>query len=103
VSELTVIANEFKFDLNSDTVKSGTVTITIKNEGRISHEFVLLKEEDAEKRSPVIVELERSELPSGGVKTIEVNLKSGRYEIACHVRGHYEEGMKTTITVVDQF
>ncbi len=100
-NELFVTAKEFKFDLSTDTVKSGIVDITIKNEGKISHEFVLLREKDVEKRSPVIVRIDRSELPSGAVKTIQVTLTPDVYEIGCHIPSHYKEGMKAALVVVE--
>jgi len=98
-NQLTVKASEFKFELSTSTVKSGEVTITVKNAGTVAHEFIILKEADAAKLSPIIAQIKNDDLPEGTEKTIKVSLTPGVYELSCHLPGHYEGGMKATLTV----
>ncbi len=126
-NELTVTASEFKFDLSADTVKSGLITITVKNVGAVPHELTIYKITDAEKVRTmhteemveraheeesmmetgmmetgglIIAEVEEDELPVGATKTIQATLAPGVYELGCFVPGHYEAGMKAALTVV---
>lgn len=128
-NELTVIASEFKFDLSTDTVKSGVVTIAVENVGAIPHEVAIYKLADAkevqethalemmeesegmmetsgmmeevhEESGLIIAEIEEDELVAGATETIQVALAPGIYELGCFVPGHYEAGMKATLNVV---
>ncbi len=101
INELTATASEFEFALSTNTVKAGSVKITVKNVGTIAHEFILLREKDAAKLSPIVAQIKDDDLPEGTEKTIQVTLTPGVYEISCHLPGHYEAGMKATLTIVD--
>jgi len=144
-TELTVTASEFNFDISTDTVKAGEITVTVTNLGTIGHEFMIYKTSDTEQvlamhttggehhtddhtddhtemsmemekssmemektsmenepmmGSMVLAEITPEELTAGTTKMIKVALTPGVYEIGCHIPGHYEGGMKTTLEVI---
>lgn len=104
---------EMAIQLSSTTVPAGLVEFVIKNNGKIPHEFVVLKDDLKDKKLPLkgnklyedakglkkIGEVEDDELKSGVTKTLKVNLTPGRYLIVCNIGGHFKEGMKTELTV----
>jgi uncharacterized cupredoxin-like copper-binding protein len=84
---VTVVATEFKFKLTPATVASpGSVTFTIANKGKLSHDFKI-----AGKKTALI--------KPGKSGTLKVTLKAGKYPYLCTVPGHAAAGMKGTLTV----
>lgn len=87
---LNVQAKEYQFMPLSLEVKKGTrVTIMFKNVGTEKHEFEL----DA---------FDQEVRPVSPGQTGQVTFvadKAGRFEYACHIDGHYQEGMKGTLIV----
>ncbi len=88
-----VAMTEFAFDLSTQTAKAGNVTFDISDDGAIEHEFSIAPASSPD--SPIT----RTTIGAGGSDTLSVDLAPGTYEIACHIPGHYEAGMKTTLTV----
>ena len=85
--------NEFSFDMPL-TYKAGTITFEVINEGVAPHEFALGAVGDHHSH------IGQTEWMDGGTTTLlTVDLEPGSYEVGCHVPGHYEAGMKATITV----
>ncbi|HXF81682.1 MAG TPA: cupredoxin domain-containing protein [bacterium] len=125
--KVTLTMTDFKFTPAQVTVTAGTpVEITLVNKGKVEHEFMVYP---APKRAPedwdeylmpntffkdmgeVEVEFE-GQGAVAGVSIFEVEVKPGKeatvhftpnkkgtFEIGCHVEGHYEAGMKATLTV----
>ena len=84
------------------SVKAGKVTFSVKNEGATIHGLALAK-------TPVNAEggqiddasllFKGKDLEGGASETITADLKPGRYELICHIAGHYTAGQKLAFTV----
>jgi len=85
---VTVTATEFKFKLSRTAVPTGTVTFTVVNRGKISHDFKILG-----KKTPTIA--------PGGSANVTVSFpKTGKFGFLCTLAGHAAAGMKGTLPVV---
>jgi uncharacterized cupredoxin-like copper-binding protein len=83
---IKVTATEFRFVLSPATAKAGTVTFTVVNKGKLSHDFKI-----AGKVTPMI--------KPGKTAKLTVKLKAGKYPYLCTVPGHAAAGMKGTLVV----
>jgi FtsP/CotA-like multicopper oxidase with cupredoxin domain len=84
------------------SVKAGKVTFAVKNAGATMHGMAI---------TPAPVKLDGADpdesafvaggphLQAGGTATVTANLKPGRYELVCHLPGHYAAGQKLAFTV----
>ena len=93
-----VTLSEFTVEMSGTTLAAGTkVTYTITNNGKIKHEMVLEKEGVTDE--PLAfngTEQEAEDIEPGTTRTVEWTIpEAGKYQLACHVEGHYEAGMKT--------
>jgi uncharacterized cupredoxin-like copper-binding protein len=100
---------DFSITLSSSTGTAGPVTFNISNEGPSTHEFVVIKTDDAPDALPVkngtvdedgltIVD-ENEDIAPGTTAELPVDLEAGSYVIICNVSGHYEAGMHAGFTV----
>jgi uncharacterized cupredoxin-like copper-binding protein len=99
--------------LSSTTVPAGSVEFVVENQGKMPHEFVVLKNDLKDKKLPLkgdkldedakglkkIAEIGEDKLKSGATQQLKVNLTPGRYLIVCNVGDHFNKGMKTELTV----
>ena len=129
VQKVNLTMTEFKFAPNTVALKAGTaVEVVLVNAGAIQHEFMLypvpgsmamtmdMDTYGAEntyfqnigpvevaypgKKPSATSRLERVMVDPGQRVTIRfVAKKTGTFEFACHIPGHYEAGMKGTLTV----
>jgi uncharacterized cupredoxin-like copper-binding protein len=83
---VTVTAGDIWFKLSTKTVAHGTVTFTVKNSGKLQHDFQI-----AGKKTKL--------LNGGQSATLKVNLAKGSYPYECTVPGHAAAGMKGTLKV----
>jgi uncharacterized cupredoxin-like copper-binding protein len=83
---VTVTATEFHFKLSKTSVPHGTVTFTLKNAGKLGHDFKI-----GGKKTPVVA-------PGKSAK-LTVTLKAGKQAYTCTVPGHAAAGMKGTLKV----
>lgn len=85
---------------NAVTVAKGeTVTFQIKNTGTVEHEFMvgLMTDAFADKEGTPEV----AGIKGGETKSLTFTFDGpGPYAFACHAPGHFEAGMKGTITLV---
>lgn len=98
-----------RFDPASITVKAGeTIRFLVTNTGKIDHEFALgdaeSQHEHAEmmKKMPGMKHDEANAVTVAPGQTKEIIwqfAKPGKVEVACHLPGHYEAGMKGDIVV----
>jgi uncharacterized cupredoxin-like copper-binding protein len=112
-TKINATLKEMTIQLSSTTVPAGAVEFFIKNDGKVPHEFVVLKNDLKDKKLPFkgdkldedakglkkIGEVEDDELKSGATQALKVNLTPGRYLIVCNIGNHFKEGMKTELTV----
>lgn len=92
VQEVTVEGSEFKFSPATLTFKKGqTVRLTLKNVGKMPHDWVV---DELGVRTKTI--------PSGDTDTIEFTPeKAGTFEYYCSVGQHRANGMVGTLTVTE--
>ena len=81
---------EFKLDPSDATVKSGTVTFNVSNDGSQVHNLEIEGEG---------VEEETEDLDAGQSGQLSVELQPGTYEMYCAIDGHRDLGMEGEITV----
>ena len=105
-TKLSVTTTEYKFDPTTLTVPAGKeVELTLKNEGQLEHEWVIIKlgQEvtvpfDADDEEKVFWEMEAG---PGETKTetFTAPTEPGTYTIVCGTPAHLEAGMAGTLTV----
>jgi uncharacterized cupredoxin-like copper-binding protein len=89
-STVTVSMVEFAFHLSTTTVRCGTVTFNVKNDGGAEHDFVL----------PTLPAGVTPLIQPGGSFTLTVTFtNSGSYTYLCDVPGHDRLGMIGTLDV----
>ena len=101
--------HDFEIALDQTTVASGDMTFTVTNNGPSTHEFVVVKTDDAPDDLPVEngvvpeddldVIGEQEEIAPSTTATLSLTLPAGQYVIICNITGHYEAGMHTGLTV----
>jgi plastocyanin len=85
----TVGAKEFAFDPNQLTLPPGIITVTLRNDGRSLHTFLI-------ENHP---EFKKLEAASGATATGAVKLPPGTYTFYCSELGHRGSGMEGKLTV----
>jgi len=80
-------------------VRGETVTFQVTTMGPVSHEFMVGPSESVTEHQEGVPEIE--DIGMMDTKSLTVTFdEPGPYAFACHVAGHYEAGMRGTITVV---
>ncbi|MHB8646232.1 MAG: cupredoxin domain-containing protein [Thermomicrobiales bacterium] len=87
-NQLNVIEREFAIATDKTTLKAGTITFNITNNGTTPHNIE-------------VVELKKAtdNIDPGKSATLSVDLKPGTYTVICNIPGHDQLGMKITLTV----
>lgn len=88
-------------------VAHGKVTFVVRDAGRLSHEFVVIKTKRRASKLPAkglkAVETGRvGKIPTfkpGQTKRLTLTLKPGHYALICNLRGHYKFGQHADFTV----
>lgn len=98
--------SEFQITLSNTEVPAGTpVQFTVTNNGKLQHEFVIEKAGAVDEHLTADeegkeVESELEAFNPGETKTLEWTFtEPGKYQVACHIPGHYEAGMVAQFTV----
>jgi uncharacterized cupredoxin-like copper-binding protein len=86
-TKVTVTASEFKFKLSKKTAPVGTVVFTVKNAGKIGHNFRI------DGKSTKLI------APGKSAKLTVKFTKKGTFTYLCTVPGHAKLGMKGTFGV----
>ncbi len=104
------MADTMRFTPGSITVKQGeTVKLIAKNGGKVMHEMVIGTEAELKKHAEVMKKhpgMEHDEpymahvKPGGRQQIAWTFTKPGTFMYGCLIPGHFEAGMKGTITVV---
>lgn len=88
------------------TAKAGKVTFTVRNAGKIGHEFVVLR--TAKPAADLLKGSEADEtgnvgeiggIAPGQTKQLSLALKPGHYALICNLPGHYAAGQHADLTV----
>jgi uncharacterized cupredoxin-like copper-binding protein len=106
--------SDMAIKLDQSSVKAGKVTFAVTNEAMSeNHEMVLIRLKDKSQTLPLLKEKHRideskvnslgevADLKPGDQGTFTATLKPGAYELMCNVKGHYEAGMHTVLTVTE--
>jgi hypothetical protein len=108
-----VTLKDFWTETETDTSPSGLVTFRVTNEGKSTHEFVVVRTDlpadelplgpDGLSVSEDAVEPldELTEVPSGQTLELSLRLEPGSYVVFCNLEGHYLSGMRDPLLVTD--
>ena len=104
--DIAVTLREFTVAPAPSVGRAGRVHFSVRNAGKIKHEFVvlrtdkpageLLKGAEADEAGNVG---EIGDLPAGSTKTLTLPLKAGHYALICNLPGHYAAGQHSDFTV----
>jgi len=108
-----VTMNEFTIKMTSTTLHAGDITFSVRNDGEMPHEFVILKTDiaadklatnaagGADEEQPGVDHVDEIEdVPvKGGTGTLKVTLVPGKYIGICNIDNHYQLKMYQTFTV----
>ena len=125
--KVNIVLSEMKFTPNKITVQAGTsVEFVLVNKGKQKHEFTVYSKPKAGLDADELEEWAEEnsyfkglelKVEGGGIEVVGTNIfeveigagksaeavftpkQTGTFEIGCHVEGHYEKGMKGTLTV----
>jgi uncharacterized cupredoxin-like copper-binding protein len=105
---INVFISDYSYTPSTFTVPvSRAITLNLKNEGFVSHEFIIFKlgTDAGEKYGPEDEEniyWKTNVLPGKSATAIfTAPSKSGEYYVTCGLGGHHEVGMAGTLIVVD--
>lgn len=106
-SVVKVQLKEFKVLPSPLKAKRGVVSFTVRNTGKINHEFVVLKTKVAASKLRVksgkAVETGRvgrvRAFKPGASRTLNLTLKAGKYVLLCNLAGHYQAGQRIGFAV----
>jgi uncharacterized cupredoxin-like copper-binding protein len=101
-ADVNVTLGDMWVKASAPTVKAGKVTFGVKNEGATMHGLAMVA-------APAKVDggmVDHStflatggDLAAGASETMSADLKPGKYELICHVPGHYAAGQKLPFEV----
>lgn len=98
-----------RYDKKNIQVKHGeTIRFVVTNAGKIKHEFAIGTREEQQEHAEMMASMPDMKHEEGNVISLEPGEtreliwqfgKAGSVEIACHLPGHYEAGMKAKVNV----
>ena len=108
----TATVGEFKIALDTAKLAAGEETLSIKNAGTITHEFVVVRTDLAAEALPIgadggvdeeatdVAHIDEVEdILAGSTGSLTVSLPAGKYVVFCNLPGHYKGGMHAAIEV----
>ena len=87
---------------SAPTFKAGKVTFGVKNAGATMHGFAIASTPVTLEGGMVdhsLLKAKGGDLAAGASETVSADLKPGKYELICHVAGHYQAGQKLPFEV----
>jgi uncharacterized cupredoxin-like copper-binding protein len=108
-TDVNVTLRDFKINPSVTTYKVGVpYHFVVTNSGSVNHEFMVVSppkpgesSDDLDKEA--LGRIDDANLKPGSTQTVTVTftkpVTAGTLEFACHVPGHYEQGMHLPITV----
>jgi uncharacterized cupredoxin-like copper-binding protein len=89
---IKVSEKEFSIALaGGDKLEAGSYTFAVDNVGKIQHDLAIVGNGIKETKTPLI--------DAGQSKSLQVDLKPGKYTFFCTVPGHEQSGMKVAVEV----
>ncbi|MEH0578717.1 MULTISPECIES: cupredoxin domain-containing protein [Streptomyces] len=89
-TQVAVKLVDFKMELSKTTLKAGTYTFVVHNDGHHDHAMEIEGSGTEQKTRT---------LAPGESANLTVSLKNGTFQVYCPVDGHKDLGMKTQLTV----
>jgi uncharacterized cupredoxin-like copper-binding protein len=106
---VNITAKEYTFDSSLTEFKVGVpYHFVVINKGTMEHEFMVIKPEPTSVGSEqldgdALAHIEESDLQPGQTASVDYTFlqpaPEGSLEFACHLAGHYEQGMHVPIIV----
>jgi uncharacterized cupredoxin-like copper-binding protein len=112
---IAITLNQWSITPSATTIPTGKVTFTVKNEGTIPHEFVVLQTDTMAADFPIASfegEANRfdedaaganvgetGDMEAGTTKSLVISLPAGHYALVCNLPTHYGLGMQMDFTV----
>ena len=98
-TKVNIQLSEFKIESSVTSFEAGkTYEFVVENMGSMMHEFMVTPM-DSGHNMGVMMEIEEDEMGPGMMQTKKFTFDGkGQFEFACHLPGHYEGGMKLTVT-----
>lgn len=104
---VAVVLDEWKLVPAQAAVRAGRVSFVVRNDGSMTHEFVVLRSDRRAGGLPVkggkAVETGRrgelSQIASGVSRRLTLTLRPGRYVLLCNLLGHYQAGQFAALRV----
>ena len=103
------MADAMRFTPDQLTLQEGdTVRFVVRNRGRMLHEMVIGTPDELAKHAALMARFPNMEYDAPYMVHVETGKtgeivwhfnRAGRFEFACLIAGHYEAGMRGTITV----
>ncbi len=108
---IAATVRDFSIAVTPVTTAAGKITFQVANSGPSTHEFVVLRTNDAAGALPVtngkaeeegqeishIGEVE--DIAPGTTKSLSLTLTPGSYVLLCNIPGHYQAGMHASFTI----
>lgn len=108
---VNVTMKEFSLAATPASTGSGQITFTVKNDGAVVHELVVVRTEGDAAALPikagamdeadpgVKVAGKIATIAAGASQSVTAGLPAGKYVLLCNVPGHYGAGMHSAFTV----
>ncbi len=88
---ISVAGTEFAFALDATELEPGSYVFRLRNEGQVPHDLAVEGPGVDGAKTPVI--------DPGATAEVDVELRSGDYELWCTVPGHRDAGMEAEVSV----
>jgi uncharacterized cupredoxin-like copper-binding protein len=109
-SRIAITLKDFSVAAAPASAKAGDATFEVKNDGKLAHQFVVVKtdldpgslpqdEHKAVDESKVQIVSRIPDFDGGQTKTVAAKLTTGKYVLLCNVPFHYTSGMFTAFVV----
>ena len=98
--DVQITLTEFKIESSVTDFTVGTpYHFVIANKGALAHDWMIMPRGEQDE-SNALIKVEDTDLqPNQTVTRDFIFTQAGDLEFACHVKGHYEAGMYTPITI----
>lgn len=103
--------DEYGIELGSSSAPEGEVEFSVRNDGEVAHQLVVLRTKQDADDLPVKDGVVRTDakgidevgsiqlLASGASESLRVDLEAGSYVLICNIAGHYPSGMHAPFRV----
>lgn len=106
---IKITALDIKYDKPEIQIKAGeTIKFVVTNTGKLRHEFMIGDMEGQRQHAEMMKQMPDMVHEDANTLTLEPGetkslvwqfTKAGKLEVACHIPGHYEAGMKSRVVV----